>query len=57
MTFQLGAADMEQKVRYDPETGAYGPTCQQLDTLAMLLPSAVATHVLSLQPHGACLNC
>lgn len=56
MTFQLGAADLEQKVRYEPETGAYRPACQQLDTLAMLLPSAVATHVLSLQPRGACLN-
>jgi hypothetical protein len=54
--FRLGAADMEQKARFDAAAGAYYPACQQLAALAMLLPSAVATHVLSLQPRGVCLN-
>ena len=56
MTFQLGAADMEQKARYDSAAGAYKHTSQQLAALAVLLPAAVALHVLSLQPRGVCLN-
>lgn len=56
VTFQLGAADMEQKVLYDSTAGAYRQTNQQLAALAVLLPAAVALHVLSLQPRGACLN-
>ncbi len=50
--FRLGAAE----ARFDAAAGAYHPACQQLAALAMLLPSAVATHVLSLQPRGVCLN-
>ena len=56
VTFQLGAADTEQKVVYDSTAGAYVQTSQQLAALAVLLPAAVALHVLSLQPRGACLN-